>query len=316
MLLWENVMRKLRVSLFAAAMLVAGWAALIYAQQPAALPPTASTEEATLRATLTAYGTAYRQSDVEKVLAIWAPDAEYVDDEGTVTKGRDAIGKLFRQEFAGKKFESFHAIVTSLRFLRPDLAIVDGTASATVPDGTPDSGAFTSIWTKTNGQWLILSVRDLPDSAPESAPVPGAHLEPLDRLIGEWVSKDKDTVITINCRRSNKQSYLLVEQTVRVKGVEQLTLTQVIGWDPHREQIRSWVFDSAGGFGEGFWQRRGNEWFVDSTGVRVDGRTASSVNIWHFVDDNTLDWSSTDREIDGEALPDVRARYVRQAAAK
>jgi hypothetical protein len=85
----------------------------------------------------------------------------------------------------------------------------------------------------------------------------------------------------------------------------------VIGWDPQERQIRSWVFDSAGGFGNGLWERRGNEWHVNSSGTRADGRSASSVNLWHFIDDVTLEWSATDREIDGEALPDTNARYTR-----
>ena len=32
-----------------------------------------------------------------------------------------------------------------------------------------------------------------------------------------------------------------------------MTVTQRIGWDPAAKQIRSWEFDSEGGFGEGTW---------------------------------------------------------------
>ena len=32
-----------------------------------------------------------------------------------------------------------------------------------------------------------------------------------------------------------------------------LTVTQRIGWDPVADHIRSWEFDSEGGFGEGKW---------------------------------------------------------------
>ena len=35
---------------------------------------------------------------------------------------------------------------------------------------------------------------------------------------------------------------------------------QVIGWDPAAKQVRSWVFDSGGGIGEGIWTKQGDKW--------------------------------------------------------
>lgn len=302
-------MRQYRLATIMTAVAGFGLAALIYAQKPA--EPAVSAEETALRTTLAAYGEAYRKGDVEKILTYWATECEFVDDGGTVTKGKEEIGKLFKEAMADRKPEHFQAKVTSLRILG-SLAMVDGTVTVTEKDGLPETGAFQSVWSKVNGQWLVLSVRDLPGDAPDSAPEPGAKLEPLERLIGTWVHKEKDTEITLVCRRASKKSFLLVEQTVKVKGVETLSLTIVIGWDPELGTIRSWLFDSAGGFGDGLWKRKGNEWTVDVSAVRADGRSASSVNVWHFVDDNTLDWSATNREIDGEELPDLKAKYARQ----
>ena len=42
---------------------------------------------------------------------------------------------------------------------------------------------------------------------------------------------------------------------------------QIIGWDPAAKQIRSWVFDSDGAFGEGVWNKQGNRWYIQSTGT-------------------------------------------------
>ena len=162
----------------------------------------------------------------------------------------------------------------------------------------------------------LLSVRDLSDPADADTNPSAVQLRQLDWLVGEWRSQDKETVITISCRWTQKQSFLLIEQAVRVKGEEVLSLTQVIGWDPVREQFRSWVFDSAGGFGQGLWERRGNEWVVSAEGVRSDGQEASGTNSWHFIDANTFEWSATDREIGGEPAPDVKVRYTRQAGKK
>jgi hypothetical protein len=48
-------------------------------------------------------------------------------------------------------------------------------------------------------------------------------------------------------------------------------VTEIIGWDPETQSIRSWVFTSAGRFAEGVWERDGNAWTV-----RMDGRGADS----------------------------------------
>ena len=55
--------------------------------------------------------------------------------------------------------------VGALRLVRPDLAMMDGTAELKYTDGTGDTGPFTVVWTRTGDKWQILSVRDLPGDA-------------------------------------------------------------------------------------------------------------------------------------------------------
>src|SRR5439155_4834037 len=107
-------------------------------------------------------------------------------------------------------------------------------------DGTSDTGPFAAVWTRSGGKWLILSVRDLPDTTDADENPSTAQLHQLDWLVGEWGYQDKDTAIVLACRWTQKQSFLLIAQTVKVKGEEVLSLTQVIGWDPLRQQFRSW----------------------------------------------------------------------------
>ena len=95
-----------------------------------------------------------------------------------------------------------------------------------------------------------------------------------------------------------------------------MTLMEFIGWDPVQQQIRSWVFDSRGGFGEGLWTRSGNRWTEESGGVLADGRRASSNNTWKYVDNNTCEWDSVNRDIDSRPMPEVHVKYVRQANQK
>ena len=80
---------------------------------------------------------------------------------------------------------------------------------------------------------------------------------------------------------------------------------QIIGWDPAAKQIRSWVFDSDGGFAEGRWARKENRWYVTTTGTLPDGGNASSVNVITQVDDGQFKWQSVNRTVGGQLLPNV-----------
>jgi hypothetical protein len=81
--------------------------------------------------------------------------------------------------------------------------------------------------------------------------------------------------------------------------------TQVIGWDPIAGQIRSWTFDSEGGFGEGRWIQDGSRWLIKTSFVLATGERASAVNVITYVDPDTFRWQSIGREIAGELQPDV-----------
>ena len=82
--------------------------------------------------------------------------------------------------------------------------------------------------------------------------------------------------------------------------------TQRIGWDPRHKQIRSWVFDSDGGFSEGFWSRDGERWVMKSTGVLKDGRAASATNVLTRVNRDTMNWTSVDRTSEPRSCPTPR----------
>jgi hypothetical protein len=77
--------------------------------------------------------------------------------------------------------------------------------------------------------------------------------------------------------------------------------------------MRSWVFDSHGGFGEGNWQRDGNRWVVACAGVLPDGGTGQATNIWEFVDPKTFVWRAVDREVDGQPVGDMDVKFVRKS---
>ena len=80
---------------------------------------------------------------------------------------------------------------------------------------------------------------------------------------------------------------------------------QLIAWDPAKKGIRSWTFDSDGGFGEDAWSQSGNRYTIRAKYTLPDGGTASAVNVFTFVNDSKCTWKSVSREIDGELQPDT-----------
>ena len=140
-------------------------------------------------------------------------------------------------------------------------------------------------------------------------------LDTLDWLVGDWVNEDENRSIEFNCHFTKNGSFLVrsfqivTEKDVRMSGM------QVIAWDPAKLSIRSWTYDSDGGFGEDIWTQSGNRYTIRSKYTLPDGGIASAINVFTFVDNNKCTWKSVSREIDGELQPDTdEIVLVRKAA--
>lgn len=277
---------------------------------PAGAP--VSEEEAALHKAAAAYSAAFAKGDAEALLTMWTPDAEFIDDNGKTYRGRDALAPLFTKSLSSFKGYKITSKLTSVRFVKADVALVDGEQTFTPPHGDSDNSRFTSVWVKTDGQWRIRSARDLsPEPAGET--VPGRRLRELDWMVGEWVNEGTDAAVHLKVSWGLNKAFLVWEYEVKRKQGAGSMVTQWVGWDPLTEQIKSWMFDDQGGYGEGLWSRSGNTWTSDSTGVLPDGTTGSAINVLKYIDDSTFLWQSLRREADGQPLPDVEAKFTRQA---
>jgi uncharacterized protein (TIGR02246 family) len=280
--------------------------------QPPAASGTRNTtgDEQTIRQIIADYAQAISKGDLAAVSALWAPDAEYTDESGTATKGRDAVAALFRQFISNHKGAKMTMKVTSLRVLKGDVALVNGTSTVTMPDGQIHEGHFTSVWVKADGKWQVHSARDLPGHAGEAAA--GAALKPLQWMVGDWEAEKGDVSVTV--RWTLNRAFLLQEYKAK-DGAGEFLVTQLVGHDPLTDRIKSWTFDSRGGYGEGLWSRDGNAWVVETAGVLPGGQTGTARNVIRFVDDRTVLFQNREREVDGHPIPDVEVKLVRKTAA-
>ncbi len=150
----------------------------------------------------------------------------------------------------------------------------------------------------------------------ETSPVDPEQVSPLkelDWMVGRWVDEGEGSTITTECSWVHGDKFLSRSFQVSSDGEVVLSGTQVIGWDPLEGQIRSWTFDSEGGRGEGRWYRDGDRWLIKTSFVLATGERASAINVITYVDEDTLRWQSTNREIAGELQPNIpEVTVVRQ----
>ena len=272
-------------------------------------PGTASTagpaqqrDEKAIRLAAEAFAKAYNAGDAKAIAALFVADGEIVNEEGQSTQGREGIERTFAEIFKEHPKTHMDLATGSIRFVGPDMAFEDGVATAIDEPGEPaERSPYTVAYTKQDGKWLTASAKDLPDAPP----TPEEQLKQLEWMIGDWVDESPDAVVITSYRWTDNQCYILGEFKVQTGGRPLMTGTHRIGWDPVAKTIRSWAFDSEGGFSEGIWSRDGNQWIVKMSGVTRDGKIASATNITTRVSKHRMTWQSRDRIIGGEKMPDI-----------
>lgn len=263
-------------------------------------PATPTAEEKAVLAVDEAFVRAYNAGDAKAVAALFTEDAEIVEEDGLHYQGRDMLARSLAGTFEENKGAKIALDVESIRFLTPDSAKEEGRSTVTPVKGPAVSRPYTVLYVRRDGRWLIADVHEDPDPVV----APRERLEELSWLIGDWLDEGADADAQISCRWSEDGNFLIRTFRVHHHGKAALSVVQRIGWDPLAKQIRSWEFDSEGGYGEGRWTRDGDRWIVKHTGVRPDGTTASSTNVMTRERSDLVRWTSTDRIVGGRSEPD------------
>jgi uncharacterized protein (TIGR02246 family) len=260
-----------------------------------------------IRATADTFAKAYNAHDSKAIAALFSPDGEIVDESGDARQGRAEIEGVFSAVFEEYPEGTMSVEITAIRFLGPGLAEEDGSVNVVhAPGEAPEQNRYTVLHLKQDGKWMMVSARDLPDDLAE----PAAMLKPLEWLIGDWVDESPDSLITTTYAWTDNRNYILSDFRIQVAGREVMTGSQRIGWDPLAKVIRTWVFDSEGGFAEGVYSQDGDRWIVRLTGVTRDGEPASATNVFTVLGRDRISWQSRDRTVAGKATPDTDTYIV------
>ena len=255
------------------------------------------------------YNAKHAQAYAERFL----PNAEYEMDTGDVISGRAAIQEHFEKLFQEFPQGHAHSHESNIRTISLHMAIEDGVIAVShAADDEELEAPYLAIWTFADGRWFLASMRELTsDQAGKSS----AHeqLQELAWLVGDWVDETHESVVRTSCRWSEDGNFLIQDFTVHILGTHAVSGTQRIGYDPLTHKLRSWVFDSHGGFGESNWNWDGEKWVIRSSAVRHNGTTAASLNFLIPQTQDSYLWESSHRMVDNENLPDLQVQVVRQA---
>lgn len=265
-------------------------------------------DEAAVRKMIDDYADAYNKHDLEAVKAFWTEDSLHVDrDTGARTDGRAAIVSDIEVAFEQSPDLKLSGYVKHLRLVKPDVAYVEGEARIISPEFEPSIFIFTAVLVNQEGKWKIHSIEETPIPLPASS---YEALQELEPLIGHWVDESSESEVHTIFRWIDNRSFLLRSFSVETAAGELEQGTQIIGWDPRSQEIRSWSFNSDGSFGDGIWSKNGKDWLVKSSQTLPDGLAASGTYVITPVDTDTLSMQLIGHEIEGEPQPTRQAVTV------
>ena len=253
---------------------------------PTASRVTTAQDIAGINRVMRSYLEAFNRHDPAALASHWSATGENVDlDSGETTAGRDAVHEVFAALFEQDAGATIDIDVAAIRPLRDDVAVVDGVSRISFTDAPPSSSRFSAVLVRENGNWVLDTVRESTASHPSTAEAVGqAPARPLDAmawLVGSWEDVSEGVTASTHCFWSTNRAFLIRTHVVSSEAVQEQRplpgdsripgllsanaagsreITEIIGWDPDRGQIRSWLFTSDGRFAEGAWSRDGNAW--------------------------------------------------------
>ncbi|MFM8458658.1 MAG: YybH family protein, partial [Chthoniobacterales bacterium] len=242
----------------------------------------------------------FNAGSADKLAALHTADAEWVDSDGSIHAGRDAIRGVLAKAFAAQPGRTIDFAVEKTRSVGDVVIIENGSATVTSPDGERSVSACTTVYAKDGDAWRIAQVTE---TAPDISPSPASQLAALRWLEGTWRGENSKRPVTLKISEAQNGNFLTINYSFGENGSEG-TSTEVVGYDAAEDRMRSWTFDSEGGFSEAAWQPDGANWLLVSKSVNPDGTRASSqLEIRPSADGKSFTAEGYNRESGGVPMP-------------
>ena len=243
---------------------------------------------------------AFNNKDSEEFARLWDGDGIYVNVSSHKTlRGRDQITDNFKK-FISEEAD-YRVSILQVDFIDETHATELGHISISYLTKGQEERAFKAVFNYQDGKWVLSKLIEA-DFLQTSTHY--RELKPLDWMIGNWEDESDWIDVSYKFYWDHNNNFIVQDFKMKVLDEEELSGRQVIGWDPVSNTIRSWIFDSDGGFGECKWTQEGNSWYVSVHFTLSDGRVASALHIYKKINDDTYTFSSVDRDVGGKILPD------------
>jgi uncharacterized protein (TIGR02246 family) len=256
------------------------------------------------------YEEAYNKGDAKVLANAYAEDVDYIDQDGVEVKGRDAVEKLLAGNFQTNPGIKLEITIGDVKQLSPEVLVDRGIATVTPANSAVESTRYVAIHVKKGDEWQISQLTETAAPAPSAS----SQLQVLEWLVGSWEDKAGDQTVQTKINWAGDKNFLV--RTFKVKGSDQGETDgwEIIGWDPERQQIRSWIFDSNGGFGESTWANDGERWLIQASNVLPNDDRSTAENVLTKVDDNQFTWESQNRTLNGDLQPSLDKIEVQRVA--
>jgi uncharacterized protein (TIGR02246 family) len=250
---------------------------------------------------------AFNNRDAAAIAANWTAEGEYILNDGEAIRGQANIQKGYADFFKTLKGKpNVDVQVDNLRFTSNDTAVSEVTLRLKNEQGETTASSWrNTLVVREDGQWKVAMVQewDRDTSLDDS-------LKDLEWLIGTWRMDTKDRDATTTYEWDDNKKFIRGKYSVQQNGKLTESGTQMIGKDNAEGGIRSWVFQSDGGFGDGQWTRDGKKWMVDFEGATADGKKLTATVVYMRVDADTFTWQSVQQTVDGQPIADSQPLRV------
>ena len=260
-------------------------------------------DESTVRAAIASYVDAFNDQELQTVASMWTENATHIDRQsGERTEGREAISKDIQTVFNEQPNTRLSGQVDSVRMITVDVAKVDGQTIVGVPYQPETESTFSAILIHQDGRWMIDSMEEMTLPQP---PTSYDALKKLDWLEGKWLDQTATGSVETTVSWSPNRAFLIRSFVAQDEESQTQQGTQVIGWDPRSQEIRSWTFNSDGSFGDAVWSESENDWLIKSSQTTSDGLAASGTYVLSRRDQDTINLHLIGHEIEGEPQPNT-----------
>jgi uncharacterized protein (TIGR02246 family) len=257
---------------------------------------------------------AFNNRNATAIAAHWTADGQFIRNDGEPIRGRAEIEKGYADFLKTVKGKSQLEIqLDNLLFPSRDTAVSDVILRLKNEEGEVVASSWRyTLLVREDGQWKVAMVREWDRDVTLDV-----NLNELEWLIGTWEASSKEKDVTLSYEWDETKAFLRGKYAVKEGGKVVEAGMQMIGKDNAEGAIRSWVFQTDGGFGGGVWTREGKKWSVDVYGVTPDGKELTGTSIYVHLDPNTFTWQAVGQAINGEPVADTQPiRVTKQKTGK